>query len=65
MGTDVEVGMRLDKRSGRLEVTKDSQKSEFERLRRLDALFIRKNVYVFPMVTTAKGDVSVLGKNGS
>ena len=50
-GTDVEVGMRLDKKSGRLEVfsTKDSQKSEFERLRRLDALFIRKNVYVFPM----------------
>lgn len=50
-GTDIEVGMLLNKVTGKLEVfpTRDHQKSEFERLKRLDALFIRQNVYVFPM----------------
>jgi len=43
--------MRLNKKSNRLEffAVKESQIAEYERLKRLDAMFIRQNVLVFPM----------------
>jgi HNH endonuclease len=49
--TDIEVGMRLNEETQRLEffAIKESQKADFERLKRLDALYVRPNVLVFPM----------------
>ena len=49
--TDIEVGMRLDKKTERLEffAVKENQRAEYERLKRLDSMFIRQNLLVFPM----------------
>ncbi|QAX31041.1 HNH endonuclease [Leisingera sp. NJS204] len=49
--TDIEVGMRLNKKTERLEffAVKESQTAEYERLKRLDAMFVRQNLLVFPM----------------
>jgi hypothetical protein len=49
--TDIEVGMRLNEETQRLEffAIKENQKADFERLKRLDALYVRQNVLVFPM----------------
>ena len=49
--TDIEVGMRLNEKTEQLEffAVKPSQTAEYERLKRLDAMFIRKNLIVFPM----------------
>lgn len=49
--TDIEVGMRLDKKTNRLEffAIKESQAAEFERLKGLDAMFVRQELLVFPM----------------
>ena len=43
--------MRLNETTQRLEffAIKDSQKEDYERLKRLDALYVRQNVLVFPM----------------
>ena len=48
--TDIQVGLRIGK-SGTPEIRalKDSQRDEFERLRRLDTFGIRKNILMFPM----------------
>lgn len=50
-GTDIEVGMRLNKKTKGIDIfpTKNGQKKEFDRLSRLDAFHIRQNIFVFPM----------------
>ena len=49
--TDIEVGMRLNRETKRLEffAVKESQKADFERLERLDFFKMRRNFLVFPM----------------
>lgn len=49
--TDIEVGMRLNKGTNQLEIfaVKASQAAEYEHLKRLDAMFVRQNLLVFPM----------------
>jgi hypothetical protein len=50
-GTDIDVGMRVNPETKKIEIVplKESQREEFERLKRLETFFIRKNVFVFPM----------------
>lgn len=50
-GTDIDVGMRMNRETKKIEIVplKESQREEFERLKRLETFFIRQNVFVFPM----------------
>jgi len=50
-GTDIEVGVRVNASTKKVEIVplRDGQRRQFERLERLDAFSIRRNVFVFPM----------------
>lgn len=53
-GTDIEVGLRQNKKTKNIEIfaENESKNSEYERIKRLDSMFIRKNILVFPMRIT-------------
>ncbi len=50
-GTDIEVGARVSAATKKIEIVplRENQSGEFERLKRLSAFSIRRNVFVFPM----------------